>query len=337
MILPLAAPLAAQTAVQETVVVTATATPQSLANVGRTLALVTREDVAQLPISSVSDMLRLVPSVELRARGPGGVQSDFAIRGAQFGQALVMVNGIRINDTQSGHHNGDIPVALDDVERVEVLLGGGSSLHGADAFGGAINIITRAPAPRFFANVAAGAHDLVRAASTFGLIRGRASHRISGEFDRSSGFMPDRDHDVRLARYQGSFSPTTSASLSYVDKDFGANGFYGPAPSREQTSQLLATGERRVAAAGVWAGSVDASYRTHGDRFVYDLRAPELSANSHRTHAAAAHTRWHRPLSSSTSMSVGGGGGYDTVQVEQPWRPRRGAWQLLHRGAAASR
>ena len=69
--------------------------------------------------------------------------ADFAVRGANFGQMLVLVDGVRLNDAQSGHHNGDIPVPLDAVERIEVLHGPGSSLFGADAFGGTVNVITR--------------------------------------------------------------------------------------------------------------------------------------------------------------------------------------------------
>ena len=88
-------------------------------------------------------MLRLASSVDVRARGERGVQSDFAVRGASFGQVLVLVDGVRLNDAQSGHHNGDIPVPLDAVERIEVLYGPASSLFGADAFGGTVNVITR--------------------------------------------------------------------------------------------------------------------------------------------------------------------------------------------------
>ena len=65
------------------------------------------------------------------------------MRGANFGQMLVLVDGVRLNDVQSGHHNGDIPVPLDAVERIEVLHGPGASLFGADAFGGTVNVITR--------------------------------------------------------------------------------------------------------------------------------------------------------------------------------------------------
>jgi vitamin B12 transporter len=163
---------AAQTAaggpqdVRETVVVTGSVSPDAFGSIGRTLVILTREDLARLPLSNPIDALRLVPSVEVRERGARGVQADFAIRGAAFGQALVMVNGTRLNDAQSGHHNGDIPVSLFDVERVEVLLGGGASVHGADAVGGAINIITRRAGPRFGADLAVGQHDLIEGAAT---------------------------------------------------------------------------------------------------------------------------------------------------------------------------
>ena len=76
-----------------------------------------------------------------------GVQTDFALRGANFGQMLVLVDGVRLNDAQSGHHNGDIPVPLDAVERIEILQGPGSAIFGADAFGGTVNVITRRRAP----------------------------------------------------------------------------------------------------------------------------------------------------------------------------------------------
>ena len=96
---------------------TGTMAPAPLGNMGRSVDVVSREEVAQLPIANANDLLRLLSSVEVRARGPFGVQADFSIRGAGFGQALVMVDGVRLNDAQSGHHNADIPVPLDAIER----------------------------------------------------------------------------------------------------------------------------------------------------------------------------------------------------------------------------
>jgi outer membrane cobalamin receptor len=126
---------AAQDGFRQTVVVTGAARPVELGSVSRAMTILTREQIERLPVQSVADVLRLASSVDVRMRGVRGVQSDFAVRGANFGQMLVLVDGVRLNDAQSGHHNGDIPVPLDAVERIEVLYGPGSSLFGADAFG----------------------------------------------------------------------------------------------------------------------------------------------------------------------------------------------------------
>src|SRR6188768_4523450 len=128
---------------RQTVVVTAAARPVELGSVTRTMTVITRQQIEALPVHSIADVLRLASSIDVRARGERGVQTDFSARGAGFGQMLVLVDGVRINDTQSGHHNGDIPVPLQSVERIEVLYGPGSSLFGADAFGGTVNVITR--------------------------------------------------------------------------------------------------------------------------------------------------------------------------------------------------
>lgn len=305
---------AQQPTVKETVVVTATVAPESLLNVGRTVVLVTGEELRQLPIVSVADVLRLVASVDVRSRGPLGVQSDLSIRGAAFGQALVLLNGIRLNDAQSGHHNSDIPVPLEEIERVEVLLGTGSSLHGADATGGTVNIITRPNGRRLMANVAAGQYGLIDASATLGTTRGPVGHVVSGSFSRSDGFMPARDHVVRLGRYQATIGRATTATLGIVDKEFGANGFYGPAPSREWTDQLFTTVQHRHARDSRWYASADASYRTHGDRFIYDGRNPALADNSHRTHAVEANLRWYSAVSPKTQLSLAASGGRDAIQ-----------------------
>ncbi len=77
-----AVPAAAQQPVEETVVVTATVSPEPFGTIGRALVLITRDEIDRLPVSSVADVLRLVSSVEVRARGPAASNrtSSFAAR-----------------------------------------------------------------------------------------------------------------------------------------------------------------------------------------------------------------------------------------------------------------
>src|SRR5262249_17829407 len=64
---------------KQTIVVTAADTPVALGSVTRTLTVITREQIAQLPVHSIADVLRLASSVDVRARGERGIQTDFAV------------------------------------------------------------------------------------------------------------------------------------------------------------------------------------------------------------------------------------------------------------------
>ena len=303
----------AQERFRETVVVTGAAAPVDLATVTRTVSIITRDELARLPVHSIADALRLVPSVDVRARGQRGVQTDFALRGAGFGQVLVLVDGVRLNDAQSGHHNGDIPVPLGAIERIEVLHGSGSSLFGADASGGAINIITRdTPDPGLLVEL--GSFGLVSARGQAGGSRGGVRQSVSGAVSRSSGFMFDRDFEVVSASSRTVIDDRTSLFASVLRKEFGANGFYGPSPSREWTNQTLVAADHRIGSGPGWAFEVDGSYRTHGDRFVYRQHDPAFSDNRHRTHEVLGTVRGSRAVGDGGRLTAGVEGGADWIR-----------------------
>lgn len=257
-----------------------------MGTVTRTLTVITREQIEALPAHSIADVLRLASSVDVRARGIRGVQTDFAVRGANFGQMLVLVDGIRLNDAQSGHHNGDLPVALDDVERIEILHGPGSALFGADAFGGTVNVITRRSVDRPTLQVQGGSFGLAGGRGEAGFERGSIQQTVGIASERSSGFIYDRDYASLIARGRTSVGDKSSVSFAFLRKEFGANNFYGGnAPSREWTNQTLLNGDHQFGAAAGWTLTGRGSYRTHGDHFIFNQENPALSDNRHRTHA----------------------------------------------------
>jgi iron complex outermembrane receptor protein len=309
-----AAASSAQEAFRQTVVVTASATPVELGSVTRTMTVITREQIASLPASSVADVLRLAASVDVRARGVRGVQSDFAVRGATFGQMLVLVDGVRLNDAQSGHHNGDIPVPLDAVERIEVLYGPGSSIFGADAFGGTVNVITRQSVTPSLV-LEAGSFGYGSGRAQAGFSRGGVSQTLSVSADRSSGFIDDRDFGTRIARSRTSFADGTTVGVSFLWKEFGALNFYGGnVPSREWTNQTLVSAERPLGTAAGWTLRARASYRTHGDRFLYDTTRPLLSDNRHRTHAGLGAVTASRKTAAGATLTAGVEGGREWIR-----------------------
>ena len=306
---------AAQDPYRQTVVVTAATVPVELGSVTRTVTVITRDQIEQLPVHTVADVLRLAASIDVRARGVRGVQTDFAVRGASFGQMLVLVDGVRLNDAQSGHHNGDIPVPLESVDRIEVLYGAGSSLFGADAFGGTVNVITRHAGGAPSLTLQGGSFGYAAGSGEIGFERPGLTETLSASADRSSGFMYDRDFKTAALRSRTTIGNGTGLSVAYLWKEFGANNFYGGnAPSREWTNQTLIAADRRIAVARGWALDADASYRTHGDHFIFNQLNPALSNNTHRTHAVLGSLRASTRVRESATFTVGGEGGGDWIR-----------------------
>ena len=302
-----------QTPLQETVTVTASTYPVPFEDLSRTVMVLTAEQIARLPVRSIPELLQYSSSVDVRSRGPFGMQSDFSIRGAGFGQTLVLIDGQRMNDAQTGHHNADIPVLLEDVERVEILYGPGSSLYGADAFGGTINIITKKKQTGFGASVAGGEHGWAEGSLHGGMEKGKLRQSLGVVVNRSDGFTFDREfHSLGFSSYT-QLGERSRISISHLDKAFGANGFYGPSPSKEWTNSTLLAFDQHWLTSPTWDLSTQASYRTHGDHFLYDVRRPGFFENRHRTHALGIQARLRHTVSESTHWTIGGDLGEDWI------------------------
>ena len=304
---------AVQQPIEEKVVVTANAYPVPFENLSRAVTVFTREEIDKLPAHSVTDIIAQAASVDVRSRSSFGMQADFSVRGSAFSQVLVLVDGMRINDSQTAHHNSDLPVQLQDVERVEVLLGPGSSIYGADAFGGIVNIITRHQEEHAQASISAGQDGFVEGSFSAGLGEGKIKQSVSVSANRSSGFQYDRDFQSVTASSRTSFGEKASLNVSHANKEFGANGFYGPSPSKEWTNQTLVAFERRFDGASGPDAVFQAYYRTHGDRFIYDIRSPELFESSHRTHAAVASGKVRYKATDAGLLTLGGEVGGDWI------------------------
>jgi iron complex outermembrane receptor protein len=292
----------------ERVLVTATAAPASERALGRGVTVLTREDIEQFAGGVLADVLRLAPGVDVRARGEKGVQADFVLRGASFGQALVLVDGLRLNDAQSGHHNADFPVPAASIDRIEVVTGAASSAHGADAFGGAIHIVTRSDRYR----------EVTAAGGSFEAFRGEGAYGTAGGYSaaawgsRSGGFMFDRDHAMGGVRLAAAPARGLRLSASHARKAFGANGFYGPSPSKEWTDLTMAAASFSRAGSA-WSIDARAAYRHHGDHFRWDIARPGFAENRHRTNAVDAIARAGRTFGRGGRVTFGGSAGGDWI------------------------
>jgi iron complex outermembrane receptor protein len=156
------------------ITVTATLSQKRASETGRNITILKGERIKNLPVHSLDELLRYVPGVEIQARGPMGSQSDIVLRGSTFQQVLIILDGMRLNDPITGHFNSYIPIAPSEIERIEILKGASSAIHGADAVGGVINIITKSFAAKqnkentnISAGISAGEYGFLNADAGF--------------------------------------------------------------------------------------------------------------------------------------------------------------------------
>jgi iron complex outermembrane receptor protein len=297
--------------ITQDVVVTASLSPVSANDVARDVSVITRNDLDLFGLKSIIDALRLVPGVDARARGPMDVQTDFSIRGATFGQNLVLADGMRLNDSQTGHHNGEIPLPAIAVDRIEIVEGAGSSVYGADALGGTINVISR-HGSYAAGSLSYGEHHLVDTQVSVGGGRLPAGWTLSGWGSRSDGFVFDRDFASGGAAVRGAVARGLLVDVRHQRRAFGANGFYGASPSKEWTDGTIASVQYQTANA-TWNTFVQGTFRDHGDHFRWDIARPGFAENRHRTKASDMEARTSRRFGSST-FTIGAAAGGDWVR-----------------------
>ncbi len=288
----------------QSVVVTGTYDPLTLDEIDRAIRVLPVRTQA-LVFNTLADVLRLDPSLDLQERAPDGVQADLSIRGSTFGQTLILLNGQRLSDPQSGHHNMDIPVPLESIDRVEVMRGSGSAIYGSDAVAGVVNIITAPPdASEFRVRTALGSDGINQQRVSAALAGQKLSEQLSFSRDFSSGFRTDRDYRnldfASVTRYVSSLG-TGTLNLAYMDHPFGADQFYGNFPSWEDTKTWFAGFEQTLGL----DTTVSFAFRRHSDLFVLFRDQPQIFTNHHSDESWQAALRRRHELNAGTTVYYG--------------------------------
>ena len=282
-------------AVSESIDVTSTVEPMPLSANDRSINIL---DTSQQPLlfNSVSDYLRLDSSLNVQARGGNGVQTDLSIRGTTFEQTLVLVNGFRINDPESGHLNLDLPVPLEAISRIDVLHGSGSTFYGSDAIGGAVNLITARPAAAsVFTKAGFGSYGAEEQHLQANYNRKNLAEQFTGSRDTSNGFIHDRGYHANALSSETWLKTkpgTTDVLLAASDRPFGANRFYGPYDSSERTKTWFASVQQQLGT----KTAASFGYLRHTDLFVLFTGKPALYENNHIT------TTWEGALRRSDAL-----------------------------------
>jgi len=264
----------------ETLVVLGSATPVPLAESPRPVEVLPVEPL-KLAAETALDVLRSDSAVFLEQRGAGGAQDDLILDGGSFEQALILLNGFRINDAQTSHHNLDLPVPMEAMSQVQVLEGAGSTLHGTDALSGVVDFLTAAPDhDSLRMRLGEGSFESNEESLLAAATRGKWSGRATADRNFSTAFMTDRDYrneDSSAESWLGTRLGVTDLLVAGSDRAFGANDFYGPYPSWERTKSWFAGARQELGARTVAAFG----YRRHADDFVLFRNDPAIYENNH--------------------------------------------------------
>ncbi|MFA5096508.1 MAG: TonB-dependent receptor plug domain-containing protein, partial [Candidatus Omnitrophota bacterium] len=203
-------------------------------------------DLENLPFDSPVEALCVLP-IDLQSRSPrAGIQTDFSLRGSNFQDVLILLDGKRINDPQTAHFNADLPFTSADIAGLRVLPSAPSSLFGPDAIGGAVDFIIRKPGEKTrVLKLSGGEYGFASQLFSIGDRFRELGFRLSVEHEQSSGFREDTD----FKKFTASASAVSGLPLGefnlkmgYQEKAFGAFDFYTPGlgyPSKEWTRTYL--------------------------------------------------------------------------------------------------
>jgi iron complex outermembrane receptor protein len=296
---------------QEQVIVTGTYAPVPLGEADRTVDSIS---IGQSPavFRNAMDALQSNPSVDVRQRAPG-VQGDLSIRGSSFGQTLVLVDGLRLNDAQTAHNNLDLPFPFEAVQRMEVLEGSGSTLYGSDALGGVVNFITAPPGvSEVRLGAMGGSFGTNGQNGSLAYVGKDAGEQVTFTRELSTGFMPNRDYRSLAFGSETDFQSGLGRShilLGLSDRPFGAAQFYGDYPSWERTKGWFAGARQELGG----KTEVDFGFRRHTDLFDLFRYQPSIYQNDHVTESYQISLRRREEINRTMRFYYGAEGYRDVI------------------------
>jgi len=188
-----AAPDSAPDSAPETVVVTATRTPERADQVIADTTVIGPDEIARAGAGSVADVLARQRGIEIVRNGGPGASTSVFLRGANSNQVVVLIDGVRIGSSTSGAASWNA-IPLSAIDHIEVVYGPLSTLYGADAIGGVVQIFTRksAGAPQLGASLGGGSYGARQYDAAIHGASGIVSYAFGTAHEEADGFSATR-------------------------------------------------------------------------------------------------------------------------------------------------
>lgn len=262
----------------------------------RTIQVISAEFIKNSAATNVADLLQQVAGVDIRRRGTAGSQADLYIRGGGFDQTLLLIDGIKMDDAQTGHHTMNAALPIEVIERIEIIKGPAARVFGQNAFTGAINIVTKSTLPNTASvNIETG---------SFGQLNGSVT--VGKEFENSSiiahvgiltsdGYRHNSDYENKNYLLKGVFNKKEQpieVIATFFDKKFGANGFYASATATEQYEETQSSllGASTTFRTEKFKITPRVYWKRGQDEYVYIRDNPSVYRNLHITNKVGVET-----------------------------------------------
>jgi vitamin B12 transporter len=269
-------------AAMDPIVITATRLETPERELASSVTVITRKEIEASQKSSVYDVLRGHPALDVVQTGSPGNPTAVFVRGAKSEHTLVMIDGIEASDPSSADRSFDLAhLSVDNVERIEVIRGPQSTLYGSDAIGGVVNVITRKGAgrPRVSLLTEGGSYKTSR---TEGSLTGggeRVHYALQASRLHSGGFSaePERLGATERDAYGNSslsgrlgYSPTKNSGLQVYSRYAATKtqiDSNGDDPNYVVDNRQLFARAEAHAAAGFWTQKAGVSITDHDRDF----------------------------------------------------------------------
>ena len=272
-------------------------------DLGSNITILSRKDIANIPVQTTAELLGYIEGVDLRQRGPNGAQADIQIQGGTFDQVLVLIDGVRLTDPQTGHHMLNLMVPPEAIERIEIIKGAAARRYGINALSGVVNIVTQKSAnPGIYATtyVGSGFHKDTTTQNTYnnkgvrlmaGLQGNGVQGWVSAGYDQGNGYRHNTDFRTFRSSIKLSSIPAKENDIQLyflggiIHNAFGANGFYA-APADKNSfetvnTQLGSFGAIKKLKTGQLEAKINARY--NNDHYVFVRSNPALYQNFHNS------------------------------------------------------
>ena len=269
----------------------------------RTVTVISSNYIKNSPATNVSDLLQEITGIDVRRRGVGGIQGDLYIRGGGFDQTLLLVDGMKMDDVQTGHHTLNMILPLYLIERIEIIKGPAARIFGQNAFNGAINIITKDVIGEidkeivkvyFRVNeISYGSFEQKNISASTKIITSNVKTLIGYSGNRSDGYRHNTDFKKNNYFVKSSIKSNgfpVDIIASFTENKFGANGFYASPSAIEQYEETQASliGLSSSIKSQKFIISPKLYWRRGQDEYIYIRDNPSVYRNLHKTNKVSA-------------------------------------------------